>query len=70
MSDTLPYCMMPEWADPCDGYLRLQSELATVTAERDELRQRLNSFVKWDGLPPACTDTVWIEPGRWIEEKT
>jgi hypothetical protein len=40
-------------------------EIERLTAELDALlvdAERFRRMRKWDGLPHAVTDTVWIEP--------
>lgn len=38
----------------------LQSALKAVVEDAE----RFKSMHRWDGLPHAATDAVWIEPGR------
>ncbi len=60
-----------EWSVACFTEYQLRASVAAAVApleaEIQALRkdaERYRSLVRWDGLPPAATDTVWIEPGR------
>ena len=49
----------------CDAdYAEELSEAADEIERLQAIERRFNSLQPWDRLPPAATDTVWIEPGR------
>ena len=54
------------WASAA-GRLRLRCEQLEAEVTRlKTIESRFLSLVIWDRLPPAATDTVWIEPGRSV----
>jgi hypothetical protein len=47
-------------------YDNLSIEYATKESTCANVVPKRENLVKWDGKPFACTDTVWVEPGRAI----
>lgn len=46
MTKILPDCMMPDGADPCLGYTQLCERAERAEAERDALRDALDTLAK------------------------
>jgi predicted nuclease with TOPRIM domain len=42
----LPDCMMPDGADPCEGFCELQTEWQALIAERDQLKEQRDKWCK------------------------
>jgi hypothetical protein len=57
--------MMPDGADPCEGYQQLQRELAAKTAECTELRSLLNRINQSDMICAHPDGWMWV---RRIDE--